>query len=93
MNKRQRITATNIVRHYLKKLGCHIESVKFVESYRYEYGCKESWDIEVNVIEEVKDIICNFKTYTVIYCCENRLNKKYKKKHKKISLFIKHINF
>ena len=74
MNKRQRITATNIVRHYLKKLGCHIESVNFVEPHSYEFGGEGNWDMEVNVVENIP---CIWKKYKVYSRCENRLLKKY----------------
>ena len=68
MNKKQRITATNIVRHYLKKLGCHIESVDF----------KISKDGDVDMfVKTVEELPCTLKNYTVKMRCEDRLIKKY----------------
>lgn len=68
MNKRQRITATNIVRHYLKKLGCHIESVDFKNNDEVKF------DMYVNTVEELP---YSLKNYTVYMRCEDRLIKKY----------------
>ena len=74
MNKNKRITSTNIVRHYLKKLGYKVVSVEFEEPVVYDDGTSGNWEMNV---ETDKEFVWNSKSYKVFRYCEDKLMKKY----------------
>lgn len=73
MKRNNQITAENIVRHYMKKLGYKVVSVTFDDPIEYEDGYG---NYEMSVTTS-KEFVWNAKSYNVFRRCEEKLIKKF----------------
>lgn len=73
MTKNIQITAANIVRHFMNKLGYKVTSVAFTDPVKGDYGFNNS---EMTITTD-KDFVWNSKSYKIFRRCEDRLIKKF----------------
>lgn len=73
MTKNIQITANNIVRHFMNKLGYKVTSVVFTDPIECEYD----FNNPEMIITTDKDFIWNSKSYKVFRRCEDKLITKF----------------